>query len=109
MNVLWARSGDLFGELTGSNQLSKWAAPFKLHGADLWGAGLLPCALDSDRFHVLSSKISRNLQREEILTVFPKEKNELEQQFLAFVLELLFLVEKACRRGGLSVGPRKRS
>jgi hypothetical protein len=36
-----------------------------------------------------------------------EKKNEFEQQFLEFVLELLFLVEKARMRGGLSGSPGK--
>ncbi len=35
------------------------------------------------------------------------KNKEFEQQILAFVLELLFLVEKARMRGGLSGSPGK--
>ena len=35
------------------------------------------------------------------------EKNEFEQQFLKLLLELLFLLEKARMRGGLSGSPGK--
>ncbi len=58
-------------------------------------------------FSIFSNKFSKILKCEQHETDF-RGKNEFAQQFLKFVLELLFLVAKARMRGGLPGSPGKR-